>query len=469
MQKRLIRALGLVVCLSAALAAHANAQTRAQSTERAREAEKAQLTKDVTALTTKAGLNCEIVDVATHGQGQITRDGQKIVVDTYEVACKDLTGYLIDSYKKAPVGDPISCLEAAAVNKQNSAQPACKIRANRTPHYWLSDAAKSKIPGCSLGGGRWISYDATTQKDNIEVACKNAAGGILQMPRATAPDQVTGFHNCLKVANTSLKCELTTAEQSALIFRSLLKSKAPDCTISNGRFVGANDTAEFYEIGCQDKAGFILATKASGEYADMFGCDKAASIGGCQFTDTEALASAAKAKNEADLAKSQATYTSALSKAGVACTFTDARKIGVDRETNREVAEFKCPEAPHGLIAFIPAAGASNFEQLDCFSAALAKMECSFVSKADLNQHLQKLAGNTNAGKGCTVTDTRYGFENAGQVVLEIACADKRGFIGVVNKARSAINPLVPCHVAATNPNVPEKCSLPGNGTNKGA
>lgn len=460
-------AVALTVCAGLGLiASSANAQQSRKEMLAAEAA--AENVKTVSKLVQTFGLPCEVTEATVPAAAEATVDGKRVAIESFEVACKDQRGYLLYMAKKAPFGDPMGCLEAAAIAKTSPGNPVCKLRGNRVAHYWLGDTAKSKIPACQIAGARFIRADATKKSETYEIGCKNKAGGIFTVPTWKASDQTVGFLNCLKTADTALKCELTTPELLPQTVGALVRKNAPDCTLNNARFIGATKDAEYYEVGCEGKPGFVLVTDLDTQFKGKVGCDKAANIGGCKFTDAAALAAAGKAKQDEAKAKYKDAYAQALSAAGIACTIEDFRRIGRDPATNRDLAEFKCPEAKTGLIALIPDAGKEGkLETFDCFGAAVQKTDCAYMSRDQLKAHLQTLSANHKSIKAdCVIGEARYAFENNGQVVLEIACTNKRGYIAVLNKARTALNPAVPCHVAATNPGVPEKCTIAGNGSN---
>ncbi|WP_189485442.1 hypothetical protein [Asticcacaulis endophyticus] len=466
-------ALAVTLCAAVMAASTAHAQTSARQQERERQAalirerDAAEALKVTARLIEQHQMPCEITEAGTLPAVEIVQDGKSVAADVYEVVCKDQRGYVLLSAKSKLVGDPMGCLQAAELAKASPGSPVCKLKANRAAHYWLTDTAKSKIPNCQIAGARFISHSPATNTEVYEISCKGVSGGIFTVPTHKAADKTVGYMNCLKTADTALKCELTTLELAAQTLNPLVKKNAPDCTVTNARFVGATRDAEYYEIGCQGKAGFVMVTDLDAGFKATVGCDKAATIGGCKFTDTAALAAAGKAKADEAKAKYQTAYTQALSQNNVACTFTDFRRIGRDSATNRDVAEFKCPEAVYGLMAFIPDAGkAEKFENFDCYVATVNKLDCTLTTPDDLKAHLQTLSvGHKSIKPDCVIGEARYAFENAGQVVMEIACINTRGYIAVLNKARTALNPAVPCHIAATNPGVPEKCSIKGNGT----
>jgi hypothetical protein len=455
-----------LIVMALGLGQPAQAQTSKQSAERARAVEMAQATEDAGKLVVKYGLPCEVVEASSLGETDAIKDGKKLTVNTYEVSCKNLQGFLLTEYKNAPFGDPISCLQAQTLNKANPAAPTCRLKSNRAAHYWLGDTAKSKIPACQIAGARWIGPDNTKEKEIFEISCKALAGGIFIVPTYKAADKTVGFYNCLKVEGTAMACQNTPHELAAQFLSPQVKKNVPACTLSDARYVGGTQEAEYYEVGCKDKPGFVMVTTLDTQFKATVGCDKASAIGGCKFTDVAAMGAEKKAQKDAALTA----FADTLNKASVACTVEDFNRLGRHEDSKRDVVEFKCPEHNLGLVAYVPAAGsAATLDTYDCFAAKTLGLQCLFVGDAQLLNHLQNLiAGHKSIKSDCQLSQARYAFmSTTGVIVMELACVNKRGYIGVLNKARTVINPAVPCHIAATSDKVPEKCTLAGNGSNK--
>ena len=162
-------------------------------------------------------------------------------------------------------------------------------------------------------------------------------------------------------------------------------------------------------------------------------------------------------------------YVAALAKAQIACVFDQAAHIGKDNATGRDVIEFHCPEQPNGLIAMLPdATSNAPSESFDCFAGHVMKLDCRLTDDAALLTTLKTAArASPQVNADCDLTQVRYGFmAKSGAIVMELACANKRGYIAVLNAARTGFNPAVPCDVAAKSDKVPEKCQIDGNGTN---
>ena len=457
--------LGLFFCFLALLGT-ASAQTAQQSAERARAADQERILKDAQKLVDKYGLPCEVIEASELEAASAMQDGKKIELNSYEVACKNLQGFLISQYKSTPFGYPISCNQAQAINKIDPQAQTCRLKPNRTSHYWLGDTAKSKIANCQIAQARWINRDPETGRETYEISCKNAPGGIFIVPSFKSQDKSVVYLNCIKTEDTPLKCQNTSKELMLKTLLPLVQKAKSNCEMNNARYVGGTKDADYYEIGCLEAQGFILETAPDGSYRGIIGCDKANSIGGCKFTNSDAITKANLAKKEAALSQ----YRTLLTTVAVSCSASDYNLIGKNTQTGSEVVEFKCPEAPYGLMAIIPAPeSASKFDSFDCFAAKTLNLNCQFMGEKALLAHLQSLTINHKAIKSdCVLSQARYAFiGNGGSIVMELACVNNRGYIAVLNKARTALNPAVACHIAAASDKVPEKCTIAGNGTNR--
>lgn len=234
---------------------------------------------------TQADADCEVISETHNKSDTVIRDGKPLPGQVYEVACRNTRGYIL-LIKGSKLSEAIPCHISWEMRGQNPKSYACRILANRYSPDWISDRANAKLPDCSPVDALWISGFG---KDTsiIEIHCANGLGGVLSFPsrRDTSDSQVT-LISCLKLLDTEAKCQNTNATQAAKTFGAVFADKLPACTINNGRFIGANATVEFYEIGCADAPAFILATSGTGQFLDLLGCEKAANVGGCQFSPT---------------------------------------------------------------------------------------------------------------------------------------------------------------------------------------
>lgn len=430
---------------------------------------------DAPAIIAGMKLSCELADARYVGPADAKRDGKTVKGDSYEVACKSLQGFFLVRYKDGGFEQPVNCNMAEAIREKNKTYPACSLPGNRINHYWLTPYAKTRTPDCAVADARWIDEDAKHEGEFYELTCKNGTGAIYNIPHADKADQTVGLMSCLQTDGTPLACKLTDHAAAVKALASAAKAARGDCELSDARYIGGKGGLSYYEAACATPPGFIMALDAQQKIAATFGCDKAEAIGGCKFTDAataKAAAAAQTAKAEAKDDAQKDAYAAALQQAQVACDFDQYAKLGTDTETGRDVVEFHCAQKPNGLLAFLPGkASGATFEAYDCLAAHVLKLTCRFTSDETLLANLKAAAkASPQVNADCDLAQVRYGFmAKSGAIVMELACVNKRGYIAVLNAARTGFNPAVPCDVAAKSDKVPEKCAIAGNGANTGA
>jgi hypothetical protein len=421
-------------------------------------------------------LSCDLADARYVGAADTKRDGKTLKGDSYEVACKSLKGYFLVRYKDGSFEQPVNCNMAEAFRAKNKTYPACSLPGNRINHYWLTPLAQTRMPDCKVADARWIAEDAKKEGEFYELTCKDGSDAVYNIPHDDKADQSVGLMSCLQTDGTALACTLGDHAAAVKTLAPFARKARSDCDTTDGRYIGAKNGVDFFEVACATPPGFILALDASGKVAATFGCDKAEAIGGCKFTDEATAKAAAKAQSahaeavtEAKADAQKDAYAAALQQAQVACDFDQYARLGTDTATGRDVVEFHCAQKPNGLLAFLPGkASGSSFEAYDCLAGHVLKLTCRFTSDEALLANLKVAAkASSQVNADCDLVQVRYGFmAKSGAIVMELACANKRGYIAVLNAARTGFNPAVPCDVAARSDKVPEKCQIDGNGTN---
>ncbi|WP_443750573.1 hypothetical protein [Asticcacaulis solisilvae] len=420
--------------------------------------------KEAPAVVAAAKVPCEITEARYVADASAQRDGKTVKGKAYEVACSTNQGFFLIAFQDGKT-DVTNCNKAEALHAKDPANPLCALKGNRINHYWLTPLAKTVTPDCNVGKARWIAPNAAGDKVFYELLCKTGFSGIYAIANYDAADQTVGYMNCLKVEGTPLKCELSDHAKAVEQLTPLAQDSKDDCTVSDMRYLGGAKDRDYYEVGCATPPGFVIVLDAKGDVQGAVGCDKAVAIGGCKFTDVAAVKAEAHAKAEAN----RTAYAAALDKAGIDCSGDTFVRIGAQADTGRDVIEFKCPEQPNGLIAFVPAAKPdAQFESFDCFTARMKELPCKLTTEADLLARVKVIA---KASKGvnpdCDVETARYAFMTGdGRLITELACVNKRGYIAVLDAKRTVFSPAVPCDVAAKSEKVPEKCTIPGNGSN---
>ncbi|HVZ29884.1 MAG TPA: hypothetical protein VG839_05790 [Asticcacaulis sp.] len=414
---------------------------------------------DAPSLIAAAKISCEPVDAYMLGQTDMDKDGAKIKVSLYEIACKAGPGFLTVAKSPTEVLQSFTCMSAARAATQNKGGTVCVLAENKPPHKWLEPVAQTFIPGCSLNNARLIG--STTKEpliDRYEIGCAASAGGLIDYPQLGA-DGKPAFSSCLAMVDTKQACTFTTKDQMIDSVKPLASAADKNCQVNNARLAGTTKEGDgyFYEIGCANQPGFMVQTKLDNTFVRSVTCLQATSLGGCSFTDTTAATADAKSD-----------YTKALKAMGVTCTVADFNLIGTQANTKRDYVEFKCPEQPWGVIGFVPQPGGTIAGSVgDCFIDQTRRKACTYVTVDDLKAQVDKLIKIAQPTKGCDVSDVRYIGESQNvknAVVVEIACANKRGYIGAIAADRKSLLETTPCKIAlAHKDNI--LCEIPGNGT----
>lgn len=422
---------------------------QAQPTDKTRERAR----NEVPAVLTAAGLQCDVADAYFIGESKgKTPDGKNTQSRVYEVACNGGSGYLLSHVDNASV-TTLNCTQSLAQNATDPNSLKCVLPGNAAHYAWLSPVVQAKAPGCTISDARWLGTVPDQKFDRYEYACADKAGAIIDVPQPGSSYPVT-LTSCLAAAGSSSACTLSTPEQINRVLVPEAQKVSASCQVNNARWLGriAAEDTDFYEIGCANEPGFILATDAGGTFKTSVGCDRAGSLGPCQFTDTAAVEQATKTQ-----------LSTTLKTAGYSCTVSDFKVFGTQTNTNRDLIEFQCAEQPFGLMSFIPNPGStSTADVFDCYSAAGRNRPCELVTQDVLVKNIDAL---TKAeSKDCDVQQVRYvGVADEDAVVVEIACTNKRGYIADVLKSRKGFGAIVSCNIAKNRGY--ETCTIPGNGT----
>ncbi|MDV6329769.1 hypothetical protein [Asticcacaulis sp. 201] len=406
-----------------------------------------------------AKINCEPVDAYLMGGTEFDKNGAKVKGQLYEVACKTGPGFVITSVSPTEVGQAFTCSLAAKLQETRKDSILCLLPENK-PHYkWLQSVVQPFIPGCEINNARVIGSTSTAPLiDRYEVGCAGHAGGVLDYAQLgqTAP---TEFKSCILLEGSNSACQYTTKEQMMEPLKAVAKVADADCQVNNARFVGVTTAGDgyYYEFGCANKPGFIVATKVDNTFERSVPCASAAGLGGCKFTDAGAA-----------MADAKGAFSAQLAKGGFPCTVEDYNVVGTQEQTKRDYIEFKCKEQPWGLIGFVPQTGSkSALKAYDCFMDATVRKSCTLTTTTTLTAQVDKLIKIAQPGKDCDVGEVRYigesdSVENA--VLVEVACKNKRGYLGVLSPDRNKLTDSVPCKIAKAHKD-PIQCEIKDNGT----
>ncbi len=416
---------------------------------------------DAPAIVATAKIACDPTEAKILGGTEYTKaDNTKVKGQIYEIACKAGPGFMLTVVSPTEIYQPFTCTLADKIHKTKTDSVTCSLEGNK-PHYkWLNPVVQPYLPGCVVSDARVIGSTSTGALiDRYEVGCGTQMGGIIDYAQLgqTAP---TEFKSCLVVEGSNSACQFTTKDQILAVMKPVAAKSDPKCDVNNVRFVGITKESDgfYYEFGCSNQPGFIVLTKLDNTFVRSVPCASAAGLGGCQYTDKGAAAADAKT-----------TYTAALKKGGLTCTVQDYNVIGTQESTKRDYIEFKCAENPWGVIGFVPQADStSSLSVDDCFIDQTRRKQCTFVTPDQLKAQVDKLIKVAEPTKGCDVSDVRYIGESSGVdkgVIVEVACKNKRGYIGVITADRTkfADTPTA-CRIAKAHKDE-QQCQIAGNGT----
>lgn len=216
----------------------------------------------------------------------------------------------------------------------------------------------------------------------FEAACGNGLGYFLV---DQSPEPVIGFtcfaadatYKADKAAGREPQpaCSLPANADVKAAAAAVLSRLGQQCDVTNLRVIGRDTkvNAEVTEVACTGGKGFVIRSP-------LPGASQAVSVLTCPESYRSGLA--CKMSDNGEPIITLDTFKQELAKRKVACTPESVRLIGKQTTSKRHVVEFKCPEQPKGLVAFIPLeAGAGSFEVMDCATAgAKARVICALTA-----------------------------------------------------------------------------------------
>jgi hypothetical protein len=224
----------------------------------------------------------------------------------------------------------------------------------------------------------------TVNTKTYEAACANGMGYFLT---ALDPGKPFGM-SCFAADAThaadvaagrppGTTCQLPPNADLNAMATAVLSHAGTSCTVKAHRWVGQNSATntEFDEMACADGTGYMVALALPGSAAPVrvTTCHDSAMRGlPCKLSD-----------NGVPVLTLQ-TFKDALAQHNIACNANsegDMHFFGQETGPKRYVVEFRCAQAPGGLVAFIPLNGnRAPFETLDCKAAAKKySVKCSLT------------------------------------------------------------------------------------------
>ncbi|MBX7249514.1 MAG: hypothetical protein K1X35_10795 [Caulobacteraceae bacterium] len=428
------------------------------------EESKALAMAEAPAVLQRANTVCTITDALATGNGKVTINGAQVEVKTYEVACSEGLGYLLQD-RGAGGAFAFDCIQVAASNAataaaapaaatpaRGQAAPAaapqsCRLSANQNAVAMIQPVMTATGKTCAVSNVAFLGQSATSGLRRYEVACGASIGYIIDRPATGAPTAV----DCISASASGAECKLTSKEQINAYIGSIATRSGRPCNISGTRVMGSTSSGStYYELACAGAQGYVMETKG-GAFVRAIDCLEAAGIGGgCTLTNVAAVAEAREGE-----------YLQALRAKGIACAGTEFRVLGHDSR-NRDVVEFKCTDRPAGLVAFVPkpGSGTTDITNFDCFEAEGRSLQCQLTSHADLAQRLKV----SMAAKNCDVSN--YAVRGASEtdgLVVEVSCrgSEAKGYIIDLPEDRGPFTTANSCAQAASRGSEP--CRLPEN------
>lgn len=394
----------------------------------------------------QASLPCDVADAAfiSEGTGKYPDDpkGPDLKVSSYEIACRQGMGYVLQNY----AGHPVKIFDC--VSLAPTASP-CRLPENKDAKLLLTSLVKATGRTCTVTDDRVLG--GTKAGDAFfEVACQEGPGFIIKRPNPAAGEAPAAY-DCGKV---NIECKLTTPDQIAAATNkkvlALVAASGKPCQVTGSREVAQTTTGEtYYEAACGNGTGFLIAAK-DGAYARTIDCANARNVlGGCTLTDT----------TKAETAEA-GTYTKLAAASGFPCQVSKYRYIGMYPKNNSEVVELQCSNRPDGRIALFPADNKGTAVFYDCVSAGVVGESCKLNEPATAFAHYTQAL----ASKGkttCKVSNAKYLAQTTdGSYYVETACSD--GLPGWVIEETPAGSPksLLTCGEAKASG---VACTLPGN------
>jgi hypothetical protein len=448
--KRLMSILAAIVLFSGALAVTAYAAKKEAAPTGPTAAQITKGKTDGPAAVTAAGVACTITNAADLGPATTTIDKKKVKLESYEVACSEGTGFLINKYETGGA-KAYNCVQVAtSYSAAGNKGAVCTLPENADLHAQMQPIVAKTGIKCTVNNQTWIGGSDTSKVNRYEVGCSEGTGYILDVPYEGPPNPPI---TCLQAENVPYECKFTSKEARVAQVAAIAAGADKTCQVSAARWVGNSpDTHhDFFEVACTGKSGFFLETD-KGALVKSVDCIRAESIGGgCKLTDmAQAKVGAAQ------------TYGQVLQAHGIDCTPTESKVQGNDARTNRDAVEFKCANKPFGLLAMIPAPGSTGkFAALDCLSAkAQFAVDCTLTPKPALLAGFKTIL--TAIDKVCTPTDfLMVGPDDGDGDLVEIKCGPgESGYVLDLPASRAKTIKTLTCEMEGRSGN---PCLIAGN------
>ena len=225
-----------------------------------------------------AGLNCGVTAAKELGRTE--------VATAFEIVCDNGVGYIL-SPTEPP--QPINCLaqntNTAQILREDptvEGQITCEMPANLNAIAQVKPWADAAGITCRIDEATWVGR-MSGNRDRFEIGCAGLGGAWVEVGMAGENPTML---DCFQIISSGKQCTLTTgAEQGATLRARLQGTTAPDCAITDARFMGSNANGAFYEAACDGAEGFVARFDAAGAFQQTYPCSEAGSIGdGCRLS-----------------------------------------------------------------------------------------------------------------------------------------------------------------------------------------
>jgi hypothetical protein len=369
-----------------------------------------------------AGVACTVTDAAYIGQ---TKNAAGTVQNGYEVACSEGLGYIIQVGAAGTTPTVFDCIVMDASARAGEAKGQkgmvrCQLPANLKAAQSLQPLVARAGGTCTVSDARYAGTNPTTGVTVYEISCAQGAGYMLQRPRdaATNPTLVS----CLNYLGSPMPCALTPQEKVIASIVPVVANAKRTCDVTNARMAGQNPQTknDIVEIGCGGgRPGFFAEVTPAGAFVRALDCDRVSGLA-CQFTNTAALQAAGR---EALLQR--------VAGAGLRdCTPADARLLGTETDTGRDVIEVSCANRQDGVIAVLASQKTARTEVFDCLFEARWSGRCELSRPSAVYPRVSSALRVRGKSPNCQISNARWmGWTPQGENWFEIACADGRSFL----------------------------------------
>ena len=194
----------------------------------------------------------------------------------YEIACTTGPGFMLTVDDKLAFKRAIDCTKAQGI------AGGCKltdvtVAQNEDAALYTKMANKAGYP-CQVSKYRFIGTDKQN-REVVELACANRPDGALALFAESGKSDV---YDCIRAGALGQECKLSSADAIYPKYTGALAAKGKaSCKVSNARFIGSTDKADYVETACSDGLpGWVLALTPGTETAqELLSCKQAAAQG----------------------------------------------------------------------------------------------------------------------------------------------------------------------------------------------